>query len=199
MGPSGRVVSFEASKRNYKSLVRLPALNGWSNVTIVNNAIGPDHSSIKFSGEEGGASGPRGLTQVAIGSMDDRPLDVAQSCGVDELVFELGYEAPSFIKFDLETGEIFALNNGDRVYSECRPTILLELHGREAVDAAGRFLQTQNYLAAPVHLLPMTINGSNAWNNMFRKVALHDRTGLREFRHDWLTVLCIPEERVSSK
>jgi FkbM family methyltransferase len=144
VGDSGIVVAFEASSSNYNNLRQLPALNHWSNLQVLHLAVGPDHSEIAFAGEVGGASGPIGLSK----EYDKPPISERVVCaGVDELVYERGVAIPDFIKFDVESAEEFALHNGDRVFSEKRPVVLLEVHGEMLLPAVGSFLTKYRYLA----------------------------------------------------
>jgi FkbM family methyltransferase len=155
VGKSGKVHAFEASPSNFRNLRGIGGLNQWSNVHVHDVAIGPDHSEITFASEEGGASGPVGLVEGSR-SFVSRGLVKVKSCGVDELIEEEGVAAPDFMKLDLETGEIFALANGGKLYETRRPTILLELHGRECLAAAVKFAERYDYHLADIWVLPST-------------------------------------------
>lgn len=144
-GDTGIVHTFEASKPNYERLKRLPHINNWSNVNIHYLAVGPDHTTLEFVDNLGGASGPFGLDKKYREGRDELQISKVECRGVDELVYEHNIDAPDFIKFDLESAEVQALHNGDRVFSEKRPYVMLELHGQEAKSAAGRFLDKYNY------------------------------------------------------
>jgi FkbM family methyltransferase len=180
VGNTGFVFSFEASSQNYLQVTCIPKLNQWSNLAILNLAVGPDHTAVKFAAAEGGASGPIGLVHGVREHISSGVEDV-QSCGVDELVYEKGVRQPHFIKFDLETGEIFALNNGHRLFAEARPYILLELHGEAALQATLKFIEYQQYLAAPVHELPKIRehndrNSFSLWSRIFEERAQNFRS-----------------------
>lgn len=141
----GKIYTFEASSKNYNILKTIPSLNNWKNVFIMNIAVGPDHSKIKFVNNLGGSNGPFGLSKVYSVSIDSLDIEEVVCCGVDELVYEKNVSAPDFIKFDLESAEEFALHNGDKIFSTKRPLVLLELHGHAALKAAGNFLEKYNY------------------------------------------------------
>ena len=195
VGDGGSVVSFEGSKTNYEALSRLPILNSWDNVTIVNKAVGPAHSTVKFAGERGGSSGPRGLARTAERGGECENLETVESCGTDEIVFDQGYPLPSFIKFDIETGEIYALHNGDTIFSQHRPTLLLELHGLDAMEAAGVFLEKYGYQSCPVHLLPHIGGGRERWDRAFCSHAVNDGSGLSRLDQIPHMLFCLPNER----
>jgi FkbM family methyltransferase len=141
VGDTGSVVAFEASPSNYERLQHIPGLNNWSNLAIVNRAVGPEHATLNFAGELGGSSGPVETKQFAHPVVTTR----VDCSGVDELCFERGVPQPDFIKFDLEGAETYALHNGKRMFTEKRPVLLLELHGPEAITALGEFLSKYQY------------------------------------------------------
>jgi len=146
VGERGQVIAFEASTQNYERLRQMPALNGWPNVQITHCAVGPDHTKLDFAGELGGASGPAGIKPL------DHPMrsERVDCAGIDELCIERGVPVPDFIKLDLEGAEIFALHNGNCVFTEKRPVVLLEMHavrGGSCFPAVGSFLSKYDYLA----------------------------------------------------
>jgi FkbM family methyltransferase len=181
VGDSGFIVAFEASSSNYNNLRQLPALNHWSNLQVLHVAVGPDHSEITFAGEVGGASGPIGLSK----EYDQPQIGERVICaGVDELCYELGVALPDFIKFDLESAEEFALHNGDRVFSEKRPVLLLEVHGEKLLPAVGSFLTKYRYLAWDVREFdqPQSTPFTNAINLQNAAAAICN------------TLVCLPNE-----
>lgn len=149
VGPTGKVEVFEASGANYEVVSSLPRLNNWENVRVHQLAIGPDHSTIQFTRNLGGSSGPFGLSKTYDETQQIELEDVT-CCGVDELIEERGVQAPDIIKFDLESAEVFALHNGHHLFTNKRPLILLELHGREALEATADFLEKYDYHAYSV-------------------------------------------------
>lgn len=181
VGSTGRVFAFEASSANYQRVASLPQLNAWSNVEVVNRAIGPAHCSIEFVSNLGGSSGPYRLgKQFAATRVLD--IETVPCAGVDELVYEHGIAAPDFIKFDLETAETYALHNGDNVFTIKRPLLLLELHGEPTCVSAGRFLATYDYAAWDVLDLPRQMPPMRGLRDMPRPLASH-------------MMFCVPAER----
>lgn len=154
IGNKGKVILFEASRRNYERVKHLPDLNKWDNISVLNLAVGPEHTELEFVNNLGGANGPYNLTKKYAQQGDQLEIEKVKCCGVDELVYEMGIEAPDFIKFDLETAEEFALHNGDRLFREKRPYMLLELHGQKAKDAAGLFFEKYNYSGVLMENMP---------------------------------------------
>lgn len=158
VGPTGFVYAFEASHKNFNRVSRLSDLNHWDNVKVLQLAIGPENSSINFAGDENGASGPVGLVE-GNRSHITRGIEIVRSCGVDELIMVEKLIAPSFIKFDLETAEIYALKNGAALFSKKAPVLLLELHGNIAMKVALEFAREFDYLITDVFALPRASSG----------------------------------------
>jgi len=147
VGDTGRVVGFEASNNTYERVKKIPFLNKWDNVIIHNYAIGPDHTTLKFVNNLGGSNGPLNLSKEYKENINDLRYEEVASCGIDELVYEKGIPPADFIKFDLESGEEYALHNGQRFFLEKRPIVLLELHSQRTKDAAGLFFEKYKYVA----------------------------------------------------
>ena len=157
VGRDGLVICFEGSSQNYNRLRSLPSANGWNNVKIIHMAIGPDHASLRFVSNQGAASGPA--------DMPSKPLpetgaivEQVTSSGLDELAYERGFPLPDLIKMDLEMGETYALRNGERLFSEKRPSALIELHKNPKTEvppafaAAEEFLRRFRYKGVEIHL-----------------------------------------------
>lgn len=179
VGSLGEIHAFEASPTNFGRLRHLPLLNGWSNVFVHHLAVGPHHTTLDFVDNLGGSSGPFGLGKTYA---DDAALTLSRvvSTGVDELVYERGFRAPDMIKFDLESAEEYALHNGERVFEDKRPVILLEIHGDRAKVAAGAFLERYRYEA-------VRAGGVSATEGRLRSCADMNRIG-----GDWHMMLARP-------
>jgi len=180
VGSAGKVEVFEASGANFEVASSLPQLNGWDNVRVHQLAIGPDHSRIQFTRNLGGSSGPFGLSKTYDQNLRIELEDVT-CCGVDELIDERGIPAPDIIKFDLESAEVFALKNGHRLFTGKRPLILLELHGREALEAAADFLDRYDYHAYSVWQL-----------NLPERIHIKDGPTLKAFEYEPHMLICFP-------
>jgi FkbM family methyltransferase len=151
VGDSGQVIASEGSQANFAQLKKVPALNGWENVQILHQAVGPDHIHIEFAGGFGGASGPATISP-RFKCTSAANTETVRCFGIDELV-ESGIPRPQLIKFDLEGAEEPALHNGPELFDNDRPLLLLEMHGAGAFAATARFLDVYGYWAAPASSL----------------------------------------------
>ena len=154
VGPGGEVLVFEASRANYEALRPMPGRNGWKNVHIFNEAVGPDNTRLKFANNRGGSSGPIGLGKTFDLKEGELETIEVKSLGIDEVLKTRATRPPQLIKLDLETGEIHALKNGPRVFGKIRPVVMLELHGEEAGKAANQWMKEFDYDAAVIEKLP---------------------------------------------
>jgi len=93
--------------------------------------------------------GPSGGMGKAAGSAG-RQTEYKQSIGVaglalDDYVYTQGNPPPQVVKMDIEGGEVLALPGMRRLLKEAHPSILLELHGPEASQAAWEELSQVGY------------------------------------------------------
>jgi len=145
VGPTGKVVAFEALPGNLERLERNLGLNGMADrVTIQAGAVGEGEGTLTFhvhaSGGMGKAEGSAGRSDETYESEISLP-----STSLDAFVYEHGGPEPQIIKMDIEGGEVLALPGMRRLLREARPTLLLELHGPEAARAAWEELSAAGY------------------------------------------------------
>ncbi len=177
-GDAGRVHAIEASSQNFRALAELPRLNGWTNVAIHHAAVGAAHSTISFVANLGGASGPLS-GRCDFGPTEQLKIEQVRCFGVDELLEHLGGQPPDFIKFDLEGAEVDALRNGPRLFRNFRPVLLLEIHGRAALEATAEFVGQFEYGAIPVHVFPSLKHcTSQVWLESLRAHAIHQSAAM---------------------
>lgn len=194
VGPNGLVAVFEGSAANFDHLRSLPLLNGWKNVSIYHRAVGPDHTDIEFAGASGGASGPAKISP-RFKSIPAAKTEMVRCFGIDELVFEAGMPKPGVIKLDLEGAEAHALHNGIRIFSECRPILLLEMHGSDALDATARFLDDYGYCATPAQALEKFASVSESrWLTRLRDRAFMNGKSLADSGGTPQMMLVLPRE-----
>lgn len=185
VGEKGQVLAIEASSKNYDALRHFPSINGWTNVEVFQGAVGKDHATIRFAGDFGGASGPLDTKPLA----EPAHVEVVRSAGLDELCYELRNQEPDFLKLDLEGADIYALHNGDKLFSGKRPVVLLEVHGPEALRALGDFLPKYDY---------------HVWDvRYFNQAGFAPYATRLELEQDEAslcnTMVCLPAERVAER
>jgi FkbM family methyltransferase len=144
-GERGSVYAFEALPANLERLSQNLALNGMKNrVKVIPGAVSNTSAQVRFLV---GPSGGMGKADGSAGRQGLVYLQAIQVPGIilDEFVYQAGNPAPEVVKMDIEGGEVLALPGMRRALSEARPTILMELHGPEAAQAAWSELQLAGY------------------------------------------------------
>lgn len=150
VGPQGSVVAFEPDPKNIERTRSNLALNKLSNVRFVHTAIGAPVGEVDFALSNNTNSHVKG---AYIGT--DRS-DYATRERIDELIrvrcisLDEAYETPeiprpNLIKIDIEGAELVALRHLNKVTTELRPIIILELHNPECDAAAWEFSQKARY------------------------------------------------------
>lgn len=150
VGEDGHVVAFEPDPRNIKRTRANLALNNFGNVRFVQAAIGAPVGEIDFviscntnSHIQGSYIGVD-YSDYATREQVDGLIRV-QCLSLDEAYEMPGMPSPNLIKIDIEGAELLALRHLDRITSEVRPIIILELHNPECDTAAWEFAERANY------------------------------------------------------
>lgn len=145
VGPTGRVVAFEALPGNLERLQKNLALNALEErVTVVPQAVAGSEGMVPFHVH---ASGGMGKVEGSAGRWNQRYQSeiTVPSLSLDSFVYVRGGPVPQLIKMDIEGGEVLALPGMRRLLREARPTLLLEVHGPEGLRAAWDELSAAGY------------------------------------------------------
>lgn len=151
VGSNGRVVTLEPDPRNFMRVQRQVDLNGWKHVRTLQAALGSGHTTVEFFLNDGSAAKSRivrcytGPGTASMHGREDGKSVLVQSVSLDNLIFDMGYPEPDFIKIDIEGAEYMALRHCSRMAREIRPTILVELHNRKCDKAAAAFMEAYSY------------------------------------------------------
>jgi len=148
--PAGQVVAFEPDPRNIQRTKANLALNRFRNVQFVQAAVGVPTEEIDFivsyntNSHIPGAYVGRDYLDYATREQTNETIRV-RSISLDEAYLNPEIPNPNLIKIDIEGAELVALAYADKIASELRPTIILELHNPECDAAAWEFSQRANY------------------------------------------------------
>ena len=145
VGLNGCVYSFEALPSNIDRLrtnVELNQLSG--RIQLFQTAVIESQRPVRFlvgpSDGMGKAEGSFGRKEYAYESS----LEISGT-SLDAFVYDSGNPPPQVIKMDIEGGEVLALPGMRRLLTETQPLLLMELHGREAAQAAWESLKQAYY------------------------------------------------------
>jgi FkbM family methyltransferase len=158
VGPTGRVVAFEADPQNVENLRENRDRNHLTETLgIVSSAVW-SYSSNGISFRSGGEKRAHGGVEMD----GQRPvlgtgqlIEVA-AVTLDDFVAN-GGPPPQLVKVDVEGGEYDVLRGGDCLFSKQRPLIAAEIHHRQAADQIRPWLVAHQYSCrwiAPVEQFP---------------------------------------------
>ena len=134
-GEDGQVIAFEAMPEMLDRLHANLDLNPeGERVKVIHSAVTDRSGKTIF---KVGPSGGTGKVEGAAGRQLEyiKVLEV-QAVSLDDIVFVFDNPAPQFIKMDIEGGEVLAFNGMERILSDVRPALAIELHGEEAAKSA---------------------------------------------------------------
>lgn len=134
-GPDGKVFAFEPRPLNQRYLTRHVRVNGCDNVEILHLCVG-DHS------------GPALLetrTGTGTGHVSATGDTAVEMVSVDEMVESGRLPTPTFMKIDVEGGEMGVLRGALRTIKRARPRMVLATHGDEIDRECHEFLGNLGY------------------------------------------------------
>lgn len=123
VGPSGHVWAFEPFAENAQNLLRHVALNGLTNVTVIQAAV---------SGHAG-LAGFQIAASNSMGSLSNEQNDyLIPTLALDHLLERGTVPIPDVIKIDVEGAEALVLRGARRMLAIRRSLLLIALHGAKA-------------------------------------------------------------------
>lgn len=153
VGPSGKVVAVEPVPRNAETIRRNVARNGFSNVQVLEIALGSGAgmAELHVTRHPGGAT----LSTTDI-PPDATGTIMVQVATLDELALTEKLGRPQLIKVDVEGTELDVLMGMTRTLAEFRPAVLFEIDApnAEMLEAKSSpirgFLEDRRYRIHPL-------------------------------------------------
>jgi FkbM family methyltransferase len=141
VGPTGAVHSFEPTPGDRRLLEMNLGANDVANVVVDPRALSHVEGSVRFAT----FSSP-GVNHVATGSepADARFIEV-EATTLDAYVFDQRHDPPTFIKMDVEGGELDVLLGAERLFSACRPVLVAEVRRDERWPQMVEFFERHRY------------------------------------------------------
>ena len=135
VGSAGKVIAFEPRGLNLGYLQKHVSVNNCQNIQIVSKALGDHSGHAKLETRTGSGTG-------YVSETGDEEIEITS---IDELVESGALPPPTFLKIDVEGGEMAVLRGAQKVIESQRPRMILATHGDE-IDAECRALLTEwNY------------------------------------------------------
>jgi FkbM family methyltransferase len=141
VGSTGRVYSFEPTPRDQRLLELNLAVNAVDVVRVERVAVSDVVGTVQFA-----TFASPGVNRIAAGDVprDAEVIDV-DSTTLDAFVFDQQHEPPTFVKIDVEGGELEALLGGARLFESRRPIIVAEVRRDDRFPLILDFLERNGY------------------------------------------------------
>lgn len=158
LAASGFVYAFEPVPSIFAALEENISLNNFQNVECVPLALADEKSEASFT------MGPHvGAGSLALPTRTPGDQIRVSTITLDEFVFDLRNPPPNFLKMDIEGAEGKALLGAERVLTEFRPVLLVDLHNPDQDLAVGRILLRCGYEAFHTENLLKVEDLSRGW------------------------------------
>jgi FkbM family methyltransferase len=147
VGNNGRVYAFEPDPTDRDILARNLKINRAHNTVIEPTAVGVLTGTVRFAS----FSYP-GVSHIATGSTpEDARISTVDCITLDDFVFEKSKPPPTFIKVDVEGGELDVLSGAHRLLKESRPVIVCEVRKGDTWRRIQAILADHNYSFRILH------------------------------------------------
>jgi len=176
VGPSGRVVAFEAYPPSFSHLSTLARFLTLTNVTLRNVAITDSHRTVRLSQPRSAIGGAmHGFVHEAT---EQSPLDVeVEGRTLDEEVEGMGLKKVNIIKCDVEGGEAAVIAGGQKTVQTHRPIVICEIEDRwtgrygyrrsEVIEDLQQLGRYEVFSTVASRLVPWTADLSSGNNFVF--------------------------------
>jgi FkbM family methyltransferase len=141
VGPTGKVFAFEALPANQERLTDNLNLNSIKNIKLISKAVADKSGTIAFM-----VHSSSGMGKIFESDGEHLNKISVEAVSIDDFVFQNNNPGPQLIKMDIEGGEVLALGGMARLLKEIRPVLLIELHGKQATEAAWQILHEASYI-----------------------------------------------------
>lgn len=132
---AGMVIAFEPRPMNARFFRRHIKKNNFKGVTLYEAAVGEEEKMVLFDTSWGSATG----------RVSDRGKLEVRQVSIDRLVEKGEIPLPTFVKIDVEGGEIEVIKGLRDVIEKARPKMVVATHNDECHRFVTEFLRLHNY------------------------------------------------------
>ena len=140
VGENGKVYAFEPNPRNLDYLKRHLAINGVTNVEVMECAVSDKDGYASFDIDK----------RHDLGHISDSGSFKVKICTLDSLVFSKKILPPNFIKIDVEGAEFQVLNGAKEILKKFSPVLILDIHSPEIGKRCIELLTPFDYSFYPI-------------------------------------------------
>jgi FkbM family methyltransferase len=125
-GNNGKVLSFEPEEKNFNDLVENITLNNWTNIEPIKLAISNNKSQLKLFKSKDNNKGSH--STIFNPDILDEDYELVETITIDEFIEIKSITKIDIIKIDVEGAEYEVLDGMNRILSEIKPIIIMEIN-----------------------------------------------------------------------
>jgi len=129
VGPSGRVVAFEADPEIAARLRENLAYNKFTHAVVEEKAVWSEPTWVSFSRVDSSTSPDRGLGHVSAGDSPGANTISVEAVSLDQFISS--HPVPDLLKCDVEGTETAVFEGAEQLLRQKRPILLVEIHSPE--------------------------------------------------------------------
>jgi FkbM family methyltransferase len=142
VGSAGTIFAFEADPENAERIKTHAQRNNLSQIQVFSCVVWSSDGQLSF--ERASAKSSRNQGRVAAMSAGTKQ-DIIVVEGISLDSFANGHLAPTLIKIDVEGAEAEVLRGCDQIVARSRPTVICEVHHRQAEELVRAWLAQRGY------------------------------------------------------
>jgi len=142
LGSAGTIFAFEADPENAERIKAHAQRNNLTQMQVFSSVVWSSDGQLSFEH----ASAESSRNQGSVAPTSDRAKQdaiVVESISLDN--FANGHLAPTLIKIDVEGAEAEVLCGCDRIFASSHPTVICEVHHRQAEVHVRAWLSQRGY------------------------------------------------------
>jgi FkbM family methyltransferase len=142
VGSAGAIFAFEADPENAKRIERRVRRNNLGQIYVLSCAVWSSNGQLSFERASAGSSRNQGGV-AATSARTKQDVIVVESTSLDN--FANKHLPPALIKIDVEGAEAEGLRGCDRIFARSHPTVICEVHHRQAEADVRAWLSQRGY------------------------------------------------------
>lgn len=143
VGDEGKIYAFEAFPPNYKQFKENILLNKFENIITENKAISSQNSTMEIFYNE--KDNNIGMASAFLKNFTSK--EIVESTTLDQYSEDHHIDKINLIKIDIEGGEYDALLGMNRILTELKPHILIEINHKTLLDSGHSEMEIINLLS----------------------------------------------------
>ena len=186
VGPTGRVLAFEPVRSEFEKLQRNAAVNGYTNISAENRAVGAAEGETEFHVAEGGFGTFSSRKPLAddLRALRQKVVKVGLTT-LDAAAEKAGLARCDLVKIDVEGGELEVLRGAERLLARFRPLVMCEI--ADIRTAAWKYPAREIYL--------FLASRGYVWYEPSPEGVLAAAPPQERYDPDWKNLVAVPSER----